>query len=287
MTNLGVMMWPIQPWRERRELWRRAEELGFAHAWTADHLAWRGHTPWFDGFATLAGAAEVTSRIRLGTLVTSPNFRHPVPTAHMARAIDDMSEGRLTVGIGAGGTARTSDSGVLGGDSWSPRERADRFAEWVELFDRLLRGGQTTSTGTHYSAREVNTAPGCVQRPRVPFAIAGNGPRGMRLAAAHAETWVTTANAESPSDFIRTSLTELDKACASEGRNPASLRRLLLTGFNDDPWLESLTAFQDLAGHYTDLGITDIVIHWPRPDTPWAAGQEVFETIATTTTHTG
>ncbi|SEF60571.1 Luciferase-like monooxygenase [Thermomonospora echinospora] len=282
--RVGVVMWPVQSWRESRDLWRQAEDLGFDHAWVYDHIAWRGHTPWFDGYATLAAAASVTSRIRLGTLVTSPNFRHPVPTAHAIRAIDDISDGRFTLGVGAGGLSRTSDSGVLGGDHWSPGERAGRFTEWVELMDRLLRGPETTYEGTYYSAQEVVTAPGCVQRPRVPFALAGNGPRGMRLAARFADTWVTTANvpgSDAPDRVVADLTGRLEQACGAEGRDPATLRRLLLTGFTDEPWLESPGAFADLAGRYAELGVTDIVVHWPRPGTDWDADPEVFAAVAT------
>ncbi|HEX2316126.1 MAG TPA: LLM class flavin-dependent oxidoreductase [Thermomonospora sp.] len=282
--RVGVVMWPIRSWRDSRDQWTRAEDLGFDHAWVYDHLAWRGHTPWFDGYATLTAAATATSRIRLGTLVTSPNFRHPVPTAHAIRTIDDISGGRLTVGIGAGGLSRTSDSGVLGGEPWSPAERAGRFAEWVELLDRLLRGPETTYEGEFYTAREVRTAPGCVQRPRVPFALAGNGPRGMRLAARFADIWVTTARlpgAEGdPEEIVKDLQAKLDAVCEAEGRDPATLRRLLLTGFTGEPWLESAAAFADLAGRYGALGVTDLAVHWPRPGTEWDHDPAVLEAVA-------
>ena len=70
-------------WSTARDLWRRVEELGFDHAWTYDHLAWRSlrDSTWFGAVPFLAAGAVVTERIRLGTLVASPNFRHPVPFA--------------------------------------------------------------------------------------------------------------------------------------------------------------------------------------------------------------
>ncbi|NVI88215.1 LLM class flavin-dependent oxidoreductase [Actinomadura sp. BRA 177] len=271
-------MWPMQSWPEAGELWRRAEDLGFRHAWVYDHLAWRGATPWYDAYTTLAAAAAVTSRVRIGTLVTSPNFRHPVPTAHAVKTIDHVSGGRLTLAIGAGGTHRTSDAGVLGGDEWTPGERASRFAEWVELLDRLLTGPETSFEGTYYTAREVVTEPGCVQRPRVPFVIAGNGPRGMRLAARYGTGWVTGGEGARPHDVVRAQLAKLRAACDAEGRELDDL--ILMTGFTDDPWLESLDAFTDLAGRYAELGITEIALHWPRPGTPWEADMKVFEAIA-------
>ncbi|HEU5028425.1 MAG TPA: LLM class flavin-dependent oxidoreductase [Spirillospora sp.] len=278
--RISTVMWPMQSWPEAGGLWRRAEELGFHHAWVYDHLAWRGTTPWYDAYTTMAAAAAVTSRIRLGTLVTSPNFRHPVPTAHAIRTIDHVSGGRLTIGIGSGGTRRQSDAGVLGGDEWTPRERADRFAEWVGLLDRVLRGPETTSEGAFYTARDVVSDPGCVQRPRVPFVIAGDGPRGMRLAARYGSGWVTSAHGDGaePLNTVRERLARLGEACEAEGRAPAE--RVLLTGFNGEPWLASAEAFADLAGRYADLGITEIALHWPRPGTPWDADMKVFEEIA-------
>ncbi|GAA2162542.1 LLM class flavin-dependent oxidoreductase [Actinomadura napierensis] len=277
--RISTVMWPMQSWPEAGDLWRRAEELGFHHAWVYDHLAWRGTTPWYDAYTTMAAAAAVTSRVRLGTLVTSPNFRHPVPTAHAIKTIDHVSGGRLTIGIGSGGTNRDSDAGVLGGD-WTSGERADRFGEWVELLDRVLRGPETTSEGAFYTAREVVSEPGCVQRPRVPFVIAGNGPRGMRLAARHGSGWVTSGRAEgrAPQDVVRERLEALGKACEAEGRELDD--RVLLTGFTDEPWLASPEAFADLAGRYAELGVTEIALHWPRPGTPWDADMKVFEAIA-------
>lgn len=278
--KIGTVMWPMQSWPEAGDLWRRAEDLGFRHAWVYDHLAWRGTTPWYDAYTTLAAAAAVTSRIRIGTLVTSPNFRHPVPTAHAIKTLDHVSGGRATIGIGSGGTRRTSDAGVLGGDAWSPGERAARFAEWVELLDRLLTGPRTTFEGEYYTARDVIGEPGCVQRPRVPFVIAGDGPRGMRVAARHGTGWVTGGgNGDGkPHEVVRSRLAALRAACEAEGRELDDL--IFMTGFTDEPWLESTDAFADLAGRYAELGITEIVLHWPRPGTPWEADMKVFEAIA-------
>ncbi|GAA3938488.1 LLM class flavin-dependent oxidoreductase [Actinomadura viridis] len=281
--EISTVMWPTRSWPEAGAQWRRAEELGFGCAWVYDHTAWRGTTPWYDAYTTLAAAAAVTSRIRLGTMVTSPNFRHPVPTAHAVKTIDHISGGRLTLGIGSGGTSRTSDSGILGGPEWTARERADRFAEWTGLLDRLLTGPETTYEGAYYSAREVVTGPGCVQRPRVPFAIAATGPRGLRLAARHGAAWVTTGGGppgRAPRDAVRDQLAGLRAACEAEGRDPAGIRPILLTGFTGEPFLESPQAFADLAGGYAELGIAEIAVHWPRPGTEWDADMKVFEEIA-------
>ena len=196
--RVGVLILPEHPWRESCVLWQRAEELGFEHAWTYDHLTWRGHRdlPWFSAIPTLTAAALATDRIRLGTLVASPNFRHPLTLAKEIVTLDDISGGRLTLGIGQGSTGW--DATMMGAEPRSPRERSERFREFVELTDLLLREPETTYLGNFYSAREARTYPGCVQSPRVPFAIAASGRTGMRLAARFAETWVTTGSRTRP-----------------------------------------------------------------------------------------
>lgn len=276
--NLHVVLWPIHDWPDMAATWCRAEELGFAGGWVYDHLAWRGHTPWDDAYASLAAAAAVTSRIRLGTLVTTPNFRTPIPTASAIRTIDRISGGRLTLGIGAGGNTHTSDGDVLDHD-WTPRQRADRFEEWVTQLDALLTGEDVSASGEYWSAREVTIAPGLVQQ-RPPFWIAGNGPRGMRLAARLGDGWVANPGEDSPAETTRQHLEQLQQICAEAGRDFAAMPKLLLTGFTDEPWLASEASYDDLAGRYAELGITDVAIHWPRPGSEWDADQATFEAIA-------
>lgn len=279
MVNLHAVLWPIHDWPAMAATWQRTEELGFAGGWVYDHLAWRGHTPWDDAYATLAAAAAVTSRIRLGTLVTTPNFRTPIPTASAIRTIDRISGGRLTLGIGAGGSAHTSDGDVLDRD-WTSRQRADRFEEWVSQLDALLTGADVSVAGEHWSARGVTIAPGLVQQ-RPPFWIAGNGPRGMRLAARLGQGWVANPGRDtSPYESTRDHLDRLAETCEAAGRDFATMPKLLLTGFTDEPWLVSEASYDDLAGRYADLGITDIAIHWPRPGSEWDADPAVFEAIA-------
>lgn len=125
--RLSTVILPIHRWSEGQKIWRRAEDLGFHAAYTYDHLSWRSFRdePWFGSVPTLTAAATATERIRLGTLVTSPNFRHPVTLAKELITLDDVSGGRLTLGIGAGGTGY--DATATGQEAWSPKERADRL----------------------------------------------------------------------------------------------------------------------------------------------------------------
>jgi alkanesulfonate monooxygenase SsuD/methylene tetrahydromethanopterin reductase-like flavin-dependent oxidoreductase (luciferase family) len=287
-VRVGVVILPTAPWRETRSIWQRAEALGAHTAWTYDHLTWRElrDGPWYGALPLLSAVAATTSTVRLGTLVTSPNFRHPVTLAKEAMTLDDLSDGRLTLGIGAGGTGW--DATALGQQAWTLAERTSRFAEFVEHLDRLLREPAVERLdGRWYQAVDARALPGCVQQPRVPFAIAATGPRGMAVAARHAATWVTYGSPGQASqmtaaecvDTAREQARLLDDACAAAGRDPSSIARLYLQGSTREPWLESLEAYRDLAGTYAALGFTDLALHWPRTEPPLVADQEVFEQI--------
>jgi alkanesulfonate monooxygenase SsuD/methylene tetrahydromethanopterin reductase-like flavin-dependent oxidoreductase (luciferase family) len=285
--QLGAVILPEYPWAQARAIWQRAEDLGFDDAWTYDHLAWRSlaDSTWFGALPTLVAAAATTRTIRLGALVTSPNFRHPVPLAKEVMTLDDISSGRFTLGIGAGGTGW--DATVLGHAPWSSRERAERFDEFVEVLDLLLRERTTSYEGRFYSALEARNNPGCVQQPRVPFAIAATGPRGMRCAVRFGDVWVTTGRRRGEvsvrptagAAIVREQLDRLDATCAELGRDPRSLRRLVVTGPELDGGLASPDAFRETVGRYAEAGVTDLVVHWPRPSDPYRGDPTTFEQI--------
>jgi alkanesulfonate monooxygenase SsuD/methylene tetrahydromethanopterin reductase-like flavin-dependent oxidoreductase (luciferase family) len=283
--RLSTVILPMDRWTASREKWRRAEELGFDAAYTYDHLAWLrlADRPWFAAVPTLAAAALETSRLCLGTLVTTPNFRHPVPLAKDLLSLDDLSEGRLVVGLGAGGLGL--DAEVLGHAPWSLGERAQRFAEFVALLDTLLREEVTTFRGTYYSATEALMRPGTVQRPRPPFVVGATGPRGMALAASYGQGWVTTGRGADEharcQDVVAEEMGRLRDALGAAGRADEPFATLLLDGLNDERPLASLDAFVDWAGRYERLGITELVVHWPEPDSIYASDVDVFEAIAT------
>ncbi|HET6861322.1 MAG TPA: LLM class flavin-dependent oxidoreductase [Streptomyces sp.] len=290
--RLSTVILPIHRWSDGgRDAWQRAEQLGFHTAYTYDHLSWRTFRegPWFGAVPTLTAAAAATERMRLGTLVTSPNFRHPVTLAKDLITLDDVSGGRITLGIGAGGNG--FDATALGQEPWTPRERADRFGEFVPLLDRLLSEPAVTHEGAHYSAVEARNIPGCVQRPRLPFAVAATGPRGLKLAARHGQAWVTTGDPKlfesgTPAqslDAIGGQMAKLGAACAEIGRDVNEIDKVLLTGFTPERSgpLDSLDAFVDFAGKHFALGITELVLHAPIPDSDFAADEKVFEKIAT------
>nr|MDT0661448.1 LLM class flavin-dependent oxidoreductase [Micromonospora sp. DSM 115978] len=291
--RVGIVILADQRWSAGGWRWRRAEEYGFDHAWTYDHIGWRDLVdgPWFDAVPTLTAAATSTSRIGLGTLVASPNFRHPVHFAREVTALDDISDGRLTLGLGAGGMG--FDAKVLGAPELSPRSRVDRFTEFVELLDRLLRAGDTSQpslgagvdwSGAHYLAVDARATPGCRQRPRVPFLVAANGPRAMRLAARHGQGWVTTGAGGDDLHAWWTGVAGLarrfDDTLAAAGRDRSQVDRFLSLDAAPVYSLSSVDAFTDAVGRAGELGFTDVVAHWPRPSSWYAGDEAVLEAVA-------
>lgn len=279
---------PDQRWEDARERWQRAEVLGFDHVWTYDHVVWDGlaDSPWFGSVPTLAAASAVTERIRLGTLVASPNFRHPVPFARELMTLDDISGGRLTLGVGAG--SRGSDASLHTQSGTAPGGRAERFGEFVDLLDGLLRGEDIAFDGHHYSVNRPGLRPGSAQGPRIPFAVAATNHRSMEVVAKHAQLWVTNGDRGHrgaplpPADgaaVVSSQMKLLDAACGRQGRNPATIDRLVLTGSRLDPGLRSAAQFAELREIYETVGVTDLVVHWPRAQEPYAGDETILEQI--------
>lgn len=277
--RFGIAILPEYRWSEAAPRWRRAEALGFDHAWTYDHLVWAGlpDSPWFGALPTLTAAAMVTSRIELGTFVSSPNYRHPYLFLRDLLAVDDISGGRLICGLGTGGDL---DSGILG-DDLALKERVDRFHEFVEVLDRLFREDHVDHSGAFYTTVDARTLPLSVPRP--PFVIAANGPRALRLAAAYGQGWVTFGRGGDSLQEWWTGVEELaarlDEAEAATGR-PDPLRRYLSMDGSPRFSLESVDLFEEMVGRADAMGFTDVVTHWPRAEGVYAGSESVLDEVA-------
>jgi alkanesulfonate monooxygenase SsuD/methylene tetrahydromethanopterin reductase-like flavin-dependent oxidoreductase (luciferase family) len=284
-VRVGIVILPEYRWSAAEPRWRAAESYGFDHAWTYDHLGWRSLVdgPWFDAVPTLTAAAMVTSRIRLGTLVASPNFRHPVPFARSLLSLDDVSGGRLLVGVGAG-TLAGYDNVVMGGgrlEGLPPRERVDRYREFVEQLDSLLTAERTSISGTYFTSVDARSAPGCVQQPRAPFVVAANGPRSMRIAARFGQAWLTTGKGGDTIDEWWAGVADLAKRFTDI---PGSAGKDRYLSMDSAPVfsLSSVEYFREAVGRAAELGFTDVTTHWPRPDGIYAGRESVLEEVAAT-----
>ncbi len=286
--RVGLVILPSDRWAEARRQWEWAEDAGFCTAWTYDHIRWGGMPdgPWHAAIPVLSAAATATQRIRLGTLVATPNFRHPVTLARDAIALDDISRGRLDLGVGPG--SQGPDATALGQEPWENTERMDRFEEFLGILKEMLNGEpdtRTSTSGTFYSAVEAPSTPGTLQSP-FPLTVAAGGKRGLRLAAMHAQQWVTigpnTRGPKSRQDMlsaIKQQSELLESACHQVRRDPSAIRKIVLWT-PTEPVLDSVDQFDELSAPYAALGFDQFVLHHPKQTGPYGGSVTVFEQIA-------
>jgi alkanesulfonate monooxygenase SsuD/methylene tetrahydromethanopterin reductase-like flavin-dependent oxidoreductase (luciferase family) len=287
-VRFGVLMLPTDPWPETVERARRIEQLGYDHLWTYDHLSWRRYRgrPWFNSIPWLTGLAGVTSRVELGPMVTSPNFRHPVPLAQEAITLDHISNGRLVLGVGAGGVG--FDASVFGKEILSPAQLVARLEEFAGLLGRLFAEATVSHAGAYYTVDEACVQPDAIRKPRIPIAIAASGNKSLGVVARLGDAWITLGDTrprepDSPTlaTFVGAQTRALEDACAAIDRDPSTVRRIFMIGATVHRPLASVNAFADFAGDLAEIGFTDVVFHHPRPDDPaWDEPEAIVESIA-------
>jgi len=203
---------------------RRAEEVGFDSFWLPDHLLFRfprvNQQGAWDAWSLLAALAARTQSIEIGPLVACSSFRNPALIAKMAATIDEISGGRLILGLGAGWH---EPEYVAFGFPYD--RRVSRFAEALQIISALLRTGHVDFEGTYYIARDCELSPRG-PRPEGPLIlIGGSGDRMLRLAARHGDAW----NADRQNDVaaVQALNARIDAACDEVGRDPATLSRVI------------------------------------------------------------
>jgi alkanesulfonate monooxygenase SsuD/methylene tetrahydromethanopterin reductase-like flavin-dependent oxidoreductase (luciferase family) len=284
--RVGLVILPSDRWKVARRQWEWADDVGFATGWTYDHIRWGGMPdgPWHAAIPVLSAAAGVTRRLRLGTLVATPNFRHPVTLAREAITLDDLSDGRLDLGLGPGSEGH--DASILGRTPWSPAERLARFDEFVDVLSSVVNGESNVRTSVrteHYAAVEAPSTPGTRQHP-LPLTIAAGGPKGLAVAAKHGRQWVTIGPtgtaARTPASIlaaVRRQVGLLEDACA-DVRRDVPPKVLLWTP--TEPVIASADQFDELAAPYAELGFDEIVLHHPDQTGPYGGDRKAFERIA-------
>ncbi len=197
-----------------------AEDAGFDGFFRSDHLRSTGaEQPTTEAWTSLAGLARDTSTIRLGTLVTPATFRSPYLLAKMVATVDEMSDGRIELGIGAGWYAAEHEP--LGIALPPVIERFDRLEEQLQVIVGLWRERRLDFAGRWYSLDDAPLEPKPVQRPHPPIILGGSGrPRGLRLAARYASEFNFD---EQPAERVVEVLPRLHAACAEAGREPRTL----------------------------------------------------------------
>ena len=280
-------MIPSVPWPEYLDRFLRVEALGFDVAALPDHFCdWANPpNPWLEAWTSLAAVAARTSTLRLTTCVSQIPLRSPAILANQAVTADQVSSGRVELGLGTGLTIDPSYD-MAGLPNWTNGERVARFGEYIELVGKLLAGGVTTYEGKYYTAKGAVMNPGSVQQPRLPMMVAALGPQMMHHAARHADIWNTmsfAADLEEQMAELTDRCTAMDEICADVGRDPATLRRSYTmfdatarAGGGVIRYYESDDLFVDMVRRATALGVTEISLYYPALEAQLPA----FERIA-------
>jgi probable F420-dependent oxidoreductase len=250
-----------------------AEEGGLDSVWGADHLIFRedGETTGIhESWTVLTAVAAVTSRVEIGPLVLALPFRNPALIAKMAAELDEVSGGRLILGLGCGW--HEPEFTAFG---YPFDHRVSRFAEGLEIVRPLLRGERVTFEGTYQRAVDAELVPRPIRPSGPPILIAGKQPRMLELVARHADQWnAAWYGVPAQADELRQRLANLREALQSAGRDPATLALTagLFVAFADaapDAPERAIRGTPDeiadaLAG-YAELGMSHLIVHvFPR-----------------------
>jgi probable F420-dependent oxidoreductase len=164
---------------------RRIEQAGVDTLLIRDHIAAEPYGPQLAPMAMASAAAAHTTRLRIGTMVLSNDYRHPALVAHEAATLDWLSDGRFELGLGAGWLRGEYDQMGISFDP--PRTRIARLAEAAQVIAGLLAGDNVSFRGSHYTIDSLRLPIAPVQRPRLPLLIGGGGPKMLALAAQRAD----------------------------------------------------------------------------------------------------
>ena len=244
------------PWDELVRRVQLAEELGFEGVWGFDHfqpMYGEGPGETFEGMTTLAALAGVTSRIRLGLLVTGVTYRHPSVLAAQAVTVDHASHGRLDLSLGAAWYDKEHhELGIPFPPTWP--SGSTLLEDTLEIVNRLFTGEVVSYDGQVVSLKDAQLRPVPVQQPRPPIWIGGTGPkRTLPLVARYADVWHGFG---SPNSLAEASA-RVDELAAEAGRDPSSIVRAASLSLDD------ADQARKLAGKWRDAGYGYLVCGWP------------------------
>ena len=275
-------------WSDLREMAALGEQVGADSLWVTDHLIHRepGEEPrgMWECWSLISALAAVTEKPEIGTLVLCNSFRNPTLLAKMADTVEEISSGRLILGIGAGWNKPEYDAFGYPFD-----HRTDRFAEAIAIVTGLLRDGRIDFQGEHYEARDCELRPRG-PRPNGPPIMVGAsnaGPRMLDLAARYADGWTTWFSSTGNTvEGLLPLLDKVDAACETAGRDPATLERSAAVIVEVGPHAPSAMTGPPLTGSPSDIaaalrahaeaGLSHVQV-WLEPNTP--VGIEAFAPV--------
>ncbi|MDH3425455.1 MAG: TIGR03560 family F420-dependent LLM class oxidoreductase [Acidimicrobiia bacterium] len=275
--RFSFKVWPRDiAWSELQDIWIAADQ-GDAYdgAWLFDHFypprpGQRGAL--FEAWTLLAALGAVTSRLRLGVMVSSNTFRHPSLLAKMAVTVDQVSNGRLDIGLGAGWHAEEHEA--FGIDLPPASERWQRLDETCAIVDGLLTQDVFSFEGTHHRLEAAEAGLKPVQQPRPPLVIGGVGPkRTLPLVAKWADHWNYFEKPMTPESF-GSSRARLVELCGEVGRDPGEIEISVQMLYPDDP-----EAAREMAATYLAADADHILMSFRTPVVPGAV-EECGEALA-------
>jgi len=266
--RLGVVIPQMRPWKELARDFAWAEDVGYDVAYVYDHLTHpTAAGGWLaDGFSILAAAATSTSRVGLGTLVASATLHSPVALARLAATTDDIADGRLVLGLGAG-SPRCSNADR--GEAPTPGEMHRRLADVVEGLVAVFEGATHWQGATRsFGGLETTATPSGAGTPYL--MLAAHGPKGMDLTVRHADAWNTNGGPGSVElaheaywDAVRIQGERFTEACERVGRDPDQPRRTLLLGYGTIRPTTSSAAYDDAIGRAHEEGFDELIVYGP------------------------
>ena len=269
-----------RPYETIRAVAQRAETDGFDSIWLPDHFLYRYPDRPTRGiwecWTMLAALAEATQRVEVGTLVTCNSFRHPAILAKMATAVDEISQGRLILGVGAGWNEPEYQAFGLPFD-----HRVGRFEEALQILKPLLQEGHVDFAGQYYQARNCDNVPlgPRTQGPPLMVGCESGSPRMLRLTAQYADLW--NVGYMGKPETMAGPLAKIREACGAVGRDPATIGVTALIGlwfpdlqanqpgFFDKPLTGTAEELAAAMRGYAELGVQHIMFQC-EPYTPEA-----------------
>lgn len=270
--RFGLVVGQRTSWAEMLRRAQETEALGFDVFNVVDHFygLFDVMEPTHEAYTVLGAVASHTSKIRLGVMVCGNTYRNPVFLLKQAVTVDHISGGRVDFGVGAGWVEREHEAYSF--PFPSARERVDRFAEALEIWDLLQQNERTTYDGTYYQILDAPFEPKPIQQPRLPVLIGASGPRMLALTARHADIW----NARGTPEEAAAGNERLDQECQKAGRDPGEIVRSISPKPN---FLESADAFAHWVKAYREVGFTDFQIPWPRNEQQYPVLQQVAREV--------
>lgn len=235
-VEIGLTTGSRWDWPDLQSFWADAEDMGFDSLWISDHIMTEGYTtergkpeptapdvppplvPMLECWTLLAGVAPHTRNVTVGTIVSPVTFRHPSLLAKQALTVDRMTNGRLTLGLGAGYTER--EHRAYGIPYPKPRQRVEMLADQLEIMRLLETEEHASYQGKHFSLENAPAVPKPVNG-HIPIMVGGTRPMMMRLAAEYADHY----NVAGSPNFVRERFEDLERTCEDIGRDYAEIKR--------------------------------------------------------------